>query len=574
MRLLRVFGTIAIITTGASPAAQAQARSARVFVLDQWAPSVTALDLAGTVVHTAPLQGSPSILLRTADGKLLVALDRGTGKDAGDAGFQAKTKSSATIVDGSSLTVRSRVELGAGLERTAMLSATGDRLAVICPGFVGKRPDENQPRELLIVDLAGGRVSSRLPLARPASAFFATPDGATAVILSYRDSPKQAQAELQLIDLKAGASLATLALDGDPRTPVLSPDGKFVYLLDKGKPSGNPDKNVNGRVLVVSLAGRRVEAVHEVGSDPRGFVLDEAGGQLLLVSNRPAVKGEKEHAGELRAFRGASVVGPMTTLAYPELIRATADGSRLFVVSRGGVVTFGARTLDKVGEWRDRGLDIDTFDVTPDGRRAFGVYQQNFYTYDNEKGGLIQKVTTGRGMARLAAALDAAAATENSKAEGRREAAQKGKSHYSYIDYSVRDPDQSYAIRPDSKVVYVVNRQTSDVTLVDAETGGVIEKVGVDGFGVGFMPGAGVALVTDSASVHAIDLTTNKVLQEWSGKDYNFDRPEISADGKAAVLNANSAILLITGGSGTPVGKVVPFKRVADLEVDWGRAGK
>jgi len=574
MRMLRVLATVGITILTVPTAAHAQARPARVFVLDQWAPSVTALDLSGTVVRTAPLQGSPSILLRTPDSKLLVVLDRGTGKDGGDAGFQAKTKSSATILDAGTLATRARVELGAGLENSTMLSAAGDRLAVICPGYVSKKPEENQPRELVTVDLVGGKVSGRVPLARPASAFFSTPDGATAVVLSHRDSPKQAQAELQLIDLKTATSLATLTFEGDPRNPVLAPDGKFVYLLDKGKPSGNPEKNVNGRVHVVSLASRKVETVQEVGSDPRGFVLDEGGGQLLLLSNRTPVKGEKDQPGELRAFRGATVVGPMETLAYPELVRATADGKRLFVVSSSGVITFGTHDLAKLSEWRDKGLATTTFDITPDGRRAFSVWQQNLYTYDNEKGGLIDKHVTGSSMSRLAAALDASAATENSKAEGIRQARAKGKSHYNYTEYTVRDADQSLAIRPDSKVVYVINRQTSDVTVADAETGRIIEKVGADGFAVDFMTGSGVALVTDTTAVHAIDLETHKIVQDWSSKDYIFGRPEISTDGKAAVINGNSAVLLINGGSGKPVGKLAPFKRVADLEVDWGRPGR
>src|SRR4051794_7002726 len=198
MRMLRVLATVGISIATIPAVAHAQARPARVFVLDQWAPSVTALDLSGTVVRTAPLQGSPTILLRTPDSKLLVVLDRGTGKDAGDAGFQAKTKSSATILDAGTLATRARVELGAGLETTAMLSAAGDRLAVICPGYVSKKGDENQPRELMTIDLAGGKVAGRVTLARPSSAFFATPDGATAVVLSRRDYPKGAQAELQL----------------------------------------------------------------------------------------------------------------------------------------------------------------------------------------------------------------------------------------------------------------------------------------------------------------------------------------------------------------------------------------
>jgi DNA-binding beta-propeller fold protein YncE len=574
MRLLPALATVGITILTAPAAAHAQVRPARVFVLDQWAPSVTALDLSGTVVRTAPLQGSPTILLRTPDSKLLVVLDRGTGKDAGDAGFQAKTKSSATILDAATLATRARVELGAGLETTAMLSAAGDRLAVICPGYVSKKGDENQPRELVTIDLAGGKVAGRVPLARPASAFFATPDGATAVVLSRRDYPKGAQAELQLIDLKTATSAATLPLEGDPRNPVLAPDGKFVYVLDKGKPSGNPDKNVNGRVYVVSLASRKIETMHDVGSDPKGFVLDEGGGQMLMISNRTPVKGEKEHGGELRAFRGATVVGPVPTLGYPMRLRSTADGKRLFVATYAGVTTHSARDLSKLGEWHDKGIGMEIFDISPDGRRAFCVDQQNLYTYDNEKGGLLDKHVTGRSMSRIAAALDASAATESSKADGIRQARAKGKTHYNYTEYTVRAPDQSLAISPDSKVVYVINRQTSDVTLADAETGKVLDKIGADGYAVDFMPGAGVALVTDKTAVHAIDLESRAIVQEWSGKDYWFDRAEISADGKAAVINGNSAVLLITGGSGKPVGKLAPFKRVADLEVDWGRAAR
>src|SRR5204863_3799025 len=128
-------------------------------------------------------------------------------------------------------------------------------------------------------------------------------------------------------------------------------------------------------------------------------------------------------------------------------------------------------------------------------------------------GGLIDKHVTGSSTTRLAAAFGAAAATEGSKAEGIRAAREKGKSYYSYTEYALRDPDQSLAVTPDSKAVYVINRQTSDVTLADTETGRIIEKVGADGFAVDFMPGAGVALVTDTTAVHAIDVTTHQVVQ-------------------------------------------------------------
>ncbi|HTL44613.1 MAG TPA: hypothetical protein VL262_09755 [Vicinamibacterales bacterium] len=564
---------IAVAALASAVPAHAQTGTHRVFVLDQGAPSVTAVDLqSGKVLQTAALEGSPSVLLRTHDGKRLLVLDHGTGKDAGDAGFQAKTKSSLTILDAAKLTPQARIELGAGLEDSVMLSDRGDRLAVICPGYVGKRPEENLPREVVVVDLAAGQVSGRVPLARPAAAFFATPDGKTAVVLAQRGKPKQTPlpaAELQVIDLQTAKSVATLTFEGDPRDPVLSPDGKYVYLLDRGDPSGNPEKNINGRLHVVSLESRKVENAYDVGSKPRGLVLDEAGQQLLLVSDGAPVKGQKNRPGELRAIRGARIIGPVATVPSPEYIRSTADGKRLFVVSWSAITTLNSRDLSQVAEMREHYLGQE-FALSPDGRRAFAIAQQNLYTYDLENGTQLDKVVTGRMGSRIFAAVTAAADTANSKADARRDAERKGQTYYTYTEYSVRDPNQSIAVRPDSKAVYVVNRQTSDVTIIDAETGHIIEKVGADGSAVHFMPGAGIALVMDDGAVHAVDLTTNKKLDDLAkGSSYSFSSPQISADGKHAVINAAAGVLLVDATGGPATARVLPFKHVVDMEIDW-----
>ena len=572
-RRVRPALTVLIALLAAIPG-RAQTPASKVFVLDQGAPAVTALDLNGTVLKTAPLQGTPSILRLTPDRKMVLVLDRGTGRDAGDAGFQAKTKSSVTILDAESLTARARVELGAGLETTTMLNAAGDRLAVICPGYTSRRPEENMPRELLTVNLQSGQVTGRLPLARPVSAFFGTPDGATAVVLSMRDKPKQTPAlpaELQIIDLAAAKSVATLTLDGDPKNPVLSADGRFVYLLDRGNPSGNPDKNVNGRVHVVSVAAGKVETVHDAGSKPRGLVLDDAGQQLLILSDRAPKKGDtdKDRAGELRALRGARVIGPVATLPYAESLHATADGKRIFVAGRAGIAGHSLQDLSPLSEMRE-GIATVQFAITPDGRRALSVWQQNLYTYDLDNGKELEKITTGRMSARILAALDATTATLNSQTEAKREALRKGKSHYYYTEYNVRDPNETIAVRPDSQAVYVLNRQTADVTVVDTNTGRVLEKVATDGSAVHFLPGAGIALVIDGSAVHAIDLTSHKKLDDLAAAaGHYFSKPDFSPDGKSAVINGSTGVLLINGASGKAVSKILPFKRVADIEADW-----
>src|SRR5688572_14844630 len=146
---IRVIATglgFAIVALTAPPtAAQTQGQTAapRVFVLDEVDKSVSVLDVAsGAIQKTVTLQGQPKALVRTPDGRRLLVLDRGPGKDAGDAGYEAKGKSALTILDAASLAVQSRVELCWGLDFKAMMTPGGDRVSLVCPGYAAKKAEE------------------------------------------------------------------------------------------------------------------------------------------------------------------------------------------------------------------------------------------------------------------------------------------------------------------------------------------------------------------------------------------------------------------------------------------------
>lgn len=347
----------------------------------------------------------------------------------------------------------------------------------------------------------------------------------------------------------------------------------FVYLLDRGDPSGNPDRNVNGRVHVVSLSARKVESAADAGSRPRGFVLDERGQQLLLLSEAPPERGAKgDRPGQLRVIRGATVGAPIQIEPNPVSLHATENGTTIFLVSGGAVTGLSVPDLKPVSTLK-AGVSGVPIAFTPDGRRLFANHMQNLWTYDLERGVELDKITTGRTGARLFAALDATLSTEASKAEGRREAQEKGRSHYQYTEYSIRDPDERMAVRPDSKAVYVLNQQTSDVTVVDSETGKVLEKVGTDGFGVYFLPFASVVVVADSAAVHAIDATTHKkvddLITSQAASGCVFSSASVSPDSRFAVVRGSSCLATINGSNGKATATVLRFKRVADLDLDW-----
>lgn len=555
-----------------------QTGGGRAFVLDQEARSVTSIEVdAGRIAQSATVEGTPGWLRRTPDRQRLIVLDRGQGRDAGDDGFRAKTRSVMTILDARSLAVQGRVELGWGLEPTAMFDKAGARVSVICTGYTSRNVKEALPRELVTVDLATRAVTGRVPLPRRVNGFFSTPDGSLAVVLSHRERGSTPQpAELRLIDLSSSRELAVIALEGDPRNPVMSPDGKFVYLLDRGDPSGNPERNVNGRVHVVSLGAHKIETVADAGSRPRGFVLDERGQQLLLLSEAPPQPGAKgERAGQLRVIRGAIVGAPIEVPPNPVALYASGDGKRMFVITGGAVSTLSAPDFKQVAQMKV-GIGSVAFAITPDGRRLFTNHMQNLWTYDLEKGVELDKVVTGRMGARIFAAIDAAVATEASKSAGRREARERGQSYYRYTEYSVRDPDEKMAIRADSKAVYVLNQQTSDVTIVDSENGKVLGKVGTDGFGVYFLPSASVALVVDSGAVRAIDFGTHAKLDDvvtaQAGSGCLFSETHVSPDGRYAVIRGSGCTAVVNGSSGKATSTIQRFKRVVDIEVDWDAA--
>lgn len=560
-----------------SPAVTAQARGPRALVLDQQARTLTALALpGGRVEQTATLQGTPTSLLRSADGQRLLVLDRGEGRDAGDKGFQAKTRAAVTIVDGRTLAVRGRVELGWGLGPTAMLSDAGDRLSVVGVGFTGRNAAETLPREVVTVDLAAAKVLSRIELPRPATAVLATPDGRTAVVLSAREEPRKAPvlpAELRFLDVTAGTITATVPLEGNPGGPVLTPDAQFLYLLDRGKPDDNGDKNVNGRLHAVSMATRAVQ-VTDAGSRPLGLVLDERGRQLFLLSVSAPAKGTKnfERPGELRYLRGGVPSAPIAVGGWPEQLEVSADGASLYVKRTSGLTRLSLPAL-KVEAQVEFPLLATEMAVSRDGRRAYVLNGEYFTTLDTQTGQKVEAVRTGRMGKKMFLALRVGLATEASRSEGERKAQREGKSSYTYTEYSLREPRGTMALRPDGKAVYALNSQTSDVTVIDAERGVVLEKVPAGGFAVTFMPSAGVALVPSSDTVHVVDLATHQKQPDLiTGSNGQFDQVDLSPDATMAVIAGAGGVFIVDATSGKPVGSMKAFGKAVDVAVEWGGA--
>ena len=272
------------------------------------------------------------------------------------------------------------------------------------------------------MDLLKGQVTARAELPRQPIALRLSSDGATAAVFyggvgwKYQslsaDEMPYSNAELQFFDAAALRPLGQLAFDGAIHAPIFSPEGDCLYLIDKGQPSNNPQKNVNGKIHAVSLQEKKEMAILDAGDDPGAVFSDAESGQLFLLSNGAPVKGEKQVDGEVRVLRGASIVSLLKVASRPQFVRVSPDRKRLYIVSPNTITVLDRSELREQGRIAMNGWASDlAFD--PQGKLGFVLHPESSQMTILDLDAMRQtaSVTTGRAGVKFAKALGAVALT-------------------------------------------------------------------------------------------------------------------------------------------------------------------
>lgn len=565
-----------------------QAPPVTAFVLDGAGKSLTALDTATAKERgRVALEGEPETLLRSKDGSRLLVLDRGPGKFTVRFGYHPSGKSVVTIVDSSSMAVAARFDLGWGLG-PAHLTADGQYLVVLCPGYRSQKAEETLPGEVVVVDVRAGRVSGRVAVERAVETLLLSKDGRLAMVFSPRvagdKSTKPLSAEVRFVDVANAALVSTLAIDGSPGGATLSPDGAYVYLLDVGTPSKKPEKNINGRLHAVSLGTRAIEARLNVGTQPRGLVVDDQTSQLLILSDGAINKETKKSTGELRVIRGATLAATVTVAPNPLFLRLAPDREWLHVVSTGALTTVdyvsmkdaGSILLDTAGIGIGAGLalfdpkHVSELAITPDGKRGVALYDRSsrLLVLDFEAHKVVTSVATGRSGVKLGKFMGAVAATALSAYAGQSLAGATGAPYYTYSVYGVAAANTSIALRPDGKFVYALNTQTNDVTIVNVETGEVVDKISGGGRRLQLMTG-GAVVTAVGGSLSSIDTVTHQALPDLAIEGQVLDL-SLSPDGRYAIALADKTVVCLDGSTGKRLASANGFKHPAQVVFDEG----
>ena len=350
---------------GVTPA-HSQADRRRLYVLDTAVRQLTSVSLpTAEVLGRVALEGGPERIVVGPDGTRIVVLERGPGKETARFRYHPTGKSLATVIDTRTLEVVARTELcwdlhtivpssekwGGGytpreLLPTHIFSRDGRSLTLLCQGYKSQKPEETQPRELVTLDLATGRVVARLTLAQrrhvAGDGLMLSPNGGMVIVYSWARG--KFSATLEFVQLEGLTLQSTLTLPGDPLAPIVSPDGRYLYLLntawDGSRLRGEEKKDV-GSLLVISLETRALKASLDVGSSPQGVIVDDEAGEskfLVLAEAAPSRKNNKQgddHAGLLSVIHGAEVAASLPLTERPVSVHLAPDGKRVYVSGEG-----------------------------------------------------------------------------------------------------------------------------------------------------------------------------------------------------------------------------------------------
>ncbi len=585
--------TACVIALCATVAGASQAED-RAFVLDTKGQKALLLDLAtGQIRSSATLVGAPSELLRAGDGKNLVALDPGPHGFTLCCGMKPKGPMTATLLDAATLATNATVTVGHGMPAVSFSgisllstrsllvpSVDGRRISLVCAGYRSKKPEETLPREIVTLDTVTGEIVGHIPVERTPGAVWRVGDTSEGLFFVPGSGGKNPEpAEVLFVDLMGQKIVERLTVDGPIDRAFLTPDSKWLYLLDPGFPSPKAEKNVDGRIHVVSVAERKLASSVGAGSNPQGFFWDEPRAQALVMADGPPVPKGEVRAGEVRLLRGPEVRATVNVAPQPHLLRFL--GGKAFVAGQSAVTVVSLEDAQRTHDVLvDGAAAMDDITFSKDGRRAFALFSgsSRLSVFDLEAPRLMGSVTTGRGGVKFAkafgAAMLSAAGTAASYGAGMSAAQTQGRSYFTYNVYNigVAPPETAVVVRPDGAIAYALNSQTNDVTIVDVEKVAVLSKEAAEARGMFLFPDGKRLAVLGKNELRLMDTTVNRPAEPLRFEDSASVSLVFTRDGTTAVAWGGKDLYILDAATGAVRTKVGGLLSVSAVLFDGAEA--
>ena len=527
------------------------------FVIDMDGKAVATIDLAsGKTLSTVELPFTPDRALVLPDGKSVLALYQGDGTYGAWTGeFRPKSASKAAIIRDGKLA--GTTDLGWGLAQ-ASFSADGSSAYVLTTGYESNKLPERKPSELIRIDTATAKVTSRLPFDAAAVAFASDAAGKTGIVYAPpypKKKPAPLPGRVTFVDLSSFELGPVVEVKGEVRKPVAS--GDLLYVLDAG------NRKTPGNLHVIDTKSRALAKTIPLGREAVMAGTD-AEGRLVVLSQ--AADGK---SGRVHLVKGSEIVSEYAGPAAPKFVTLSHDAKRMYVA---GWKDFSM--VDLAGNKATPAVELarNPFGVvaTRDNSRVFVVSMDGnsccrISTFDTAN---MKRLTTFLGGSkgeRFGEGLAAAALTVASYQAGMSAAQASGASSFTYTIFTpatggaARGP---LALSPDEKKVYLADTQTNDVTVVDVATGERLTNIDA-GSGlreVISLPAAGAIAAISDQDVRLIDFGTDAV-RETIKLSGNVVDALISKDEKRLVIFGKGHVIVLDTKTGKEVARSDAFKQ-------------
>jgi DNA-binding beta-propeller fold protein YncE len=458
-----------------APAGNAEARS-EFYAVTKKPASFTVIDRSKReVLATVPLDGTPFDAVLGAGNTRAYVL-QGPEEKGG--------LSEISVVDLATRTVAARIPVEQSVRR---LYWSIDKRFLICASassVVLFDPMKNE----VVATKTPGRLSFKTLFTPDASRFFFISGAERAN--KEKGTPAH-QPSITTFSLEQKDPLADVELP-DVSAAVLSPDGKWLYVLDPGNPDKKPERHRDAAVAVIEVETGKIAATHSIGIQPRELSSDLDNGVVTVFARQTA----KETATNLYIFRGKDAPTKLEAGEEASGLRSLgSDGVRVILARDSlrfldkdsnllrSTVPLSLPSGDKPGEALPLS-DCDRLVISVVDR--IGEPTGKLAIVDLKQRTVSKEVTTGRGKIRFLknalAAADAGMALASSARmvsdPTYRAAYIRNPSLYNYGNlYSPPAPNPHVAAGPQGKFVYAFNAQTGDITVLASDDGAILKTI-------------------------------------------------------------------------------------------------
>lgn len=329
--------------------------------------SLAAFDLStDEMVADVPTGVNPHILDASPDGELIYVINAGAHDRGPDAHAGGGHGSESADTEGAERTENHK---GTSTEMHGNANGSGSRAAA----------PQAYANSLWAIDARDGSVVARVPVGEGPTHPVVSPNGRW-VYVTNTDGDS-----VSVIDTELWEVVGIIPDLPEPHDGAVSPDGSFLYLATSG----------SGTLTVVETKTREVVQSVPVGRKPRGVVTGGRNGDIIYVTNK--------EDGTLSVIEAPT--GPVLSTVFvgrgAHAIRVSPDGAMIYVALSGedSVAVLDSdplRVLDKIPV----GRAPEQIDLSRDGRRLFASNNKDSTVsiIDVQSGTVVQTVAAGKGV--------------------------------------------------------------------------------------------------------------------------------------------------------------------------------